>query len=304
LDKSKYRCANCKDNHAAFSRDCKEHKKEVERVKAERKRLEYEPNFPPSPVLTPSVSVRGSRTSSVQGERSPIPLPTQPAPLTPESTESDIEIEGGAPTEPEVQSAQDMDMEESSEESEESEVEAPTPLKLFAMTPIPPPQPKTPFKAGRQEVNFDFGPSKAPTMGPRTPGNRKFKEATRKLQSSPLKPADDGNTSDGYTIVTGKKGKRAPKKNHVESMSKAKQSRLSSTGRLDTLMREAEEEIEESETVAFADPTGTGSAPESARESSSEVSSSSSNKSSLVDSPPTSTVAVNTPAPKRSSRRH
>jgi len=201
-----------------------------------------------------------------------------------------------------VQSAQDMDMEESSEESEESEVESPTPPKLFTETPIPPPQPKTPFKAGRQEVNFDFGPSTALTMGPKTPGNRKFKEAARKLQSSPLKPADDGNTSDGYTIVTGKKGKRAPKKNHAESMGKVKQSRLSSTGRLDILMQEAEEELQESETVAFADPTGTGSAPESIRESSSEVSSSSSNKSSSVDSPPTSTVAINTPALKRSVR--
>jgi hypothetical protein len=39
INKTKYYYVNCKGNHAAFSKDYKEHKKEVERVKAERKRL-------------------------------------------------------------------------------------------------------------------------------------------------------------------------------------------------------------------------------------------------------------------------
>jgi hypothetical protein len=290
-DKSKHRCANCKGNHAAFSRDCKEHKKEVDRVKAERKRLQFEPMFPAPPTITPSVSVRGSRPSSNQGEtpRSPTPLLAQPTINTPTSIAADVEMENGTPEER-------VGQPEPSEESEESEAELP---KLFTETPVPPPQPRTPFKAPH-DMNFDFGMTTAPTMDPKTPGIRKFKEAVRKIQSSPLKLADDGNISDGYTTVTGKKGKRAAKKNHVESLSKAKQSRLRSSGRLGEMELDIEMEIQESETVAFADPTGTGSAPESAGESSSEVSSSSSEKSSSVDSPPTSTVARNTPAPKRS----
>jgi hypothetical protein len=51
-----------------------------------------------------------------------------------------------------------------------------------------------------------------------------------------LKPADDVNTSDGYTIpvvLTGKKGKRAAKKYHVESIGKITRSRGGDTGERD-----------------------------------------------------------------------
>jgi hypothetical protein len=290
-DKSKFKCVNCKGNHTAFSRDCKAHKREVERVMAERKRLQFDPLFLVETALTPSVSERGSRPPTPRGEspETPTQKQAQAALNTPESEAQDKQMEGGVSEEPEVQSAQGLNMEEDSSSEEESgnELNALLPAAsqpIFKITAVPPPQPRTPFKAPQNMENL-FGPAQKPAIDPRTPRNRKFKAAARKLQSSPIKGPDDGNVSDGYTVVEGKGGKRAAKKGHTASLGKVKQTRLTNNGRFDALAdEEMEYSIQESETLTAANPIGTGSGPESNGESSSEVSSSSSGSSSAESS--------------------
>ena len=152
------------------------------------------------------------------------------------------------------------------------------------------------------DIDFNFGITIALNIGPKTPGNRKFKAAVQKFQSSPLKPADNNNISNSYTVVTGKKGKRAAKKNYIESISKVKQSQLNSSSRLNALIQEMEVEILESEIVEFANLISTGLALELARESSLEVFIGGSKKSSLVDFLPILTMVVNTLALKRSTQ--
>jgi hypothetical protein len=175
-DKSKYQCINCKGNHAAFSKNCKAHQKEVTRVRAERKRLQYEPLFPTAPALTPSVSERGSRHSSPQG-RSPEPSIISTTPV--ETQRDENAMDEDTPEEPEVQSAQEMDI----EDDDASDSEPPTMTPIFTTTETNPilPLTHTPFRA---PTNLDglFGISQAPTpLTDKAPGNRKIKAAMRKL---------------------------------------------------------------------------------------------------------------------------
>jgi hypothetical protein len=165
------------------------------------------------------------------------------------------------------------------------------------------PPPRTPFRTLKDIENV-FSPTQQPTIDPKTPGNRKFKAATRKLQSSPIKGADDGNVSDGYTTVTGNNSKRIAKKVHVASLGKVKLTRFNNSSRYEALARKVEEVVEESRTVTKANPEGTRSGPESNGESSSEVSSSSNKESSSAESSRPSGVATTTPQTRSSNKRH
>jgi hypothetical protein len=121
-----------------------------------------------------------------------------------------------------------------------------------------------------------------------------------------MKPREDGNISDGYTTVEGKGYKRSAKKSHTASLGKVKVSRLNHSGRFETLVQEEEAEIQESTTIRHTDHTGTGSPPESNKESSSEVSTSSSGSSAVESSSQSdssSAGAAVTPVQTRSSRK-
>ncbi len=264
-----HKCSNCKGPHPAFSRDCKSHKKAAERVKEERKRLNTEPLFPTTPVLTPSVSARGSRAS------------------TPPQSPEDTAMEGGVtidictpeapPTRkenlPPLPDSDDLDLQPAERE-----------VPLFHRVTNGPWKPAEPFQTPT-EMEGIFGTANLPKR-------RQFKSLTRKLQSSPLKPREDGNTSDGYTIVGGK-GKRTPKSNHKDSLSSTKIQRITLSGRKKTLDEEIDTLIHESATVDNANPVGTGSGPETDH-TSSEVSTNSSSSSSAPSSSSDSSAGVTT----------
>jgi hypothetical protein len=177
-------------------------------------------------------------------------------------------------------------------------------LTIFkALTTAILPPPRIPFRTLKDMENI-FSPTQQLTMDPKTPGNRKFKAATRKIQSSPIKDTDDDNVSDGYTTVTGNNSKRITKKIHIASLDKVKLTRLNNSGRYEALAREIEEVVEESRTIAKTNLKETGSGPESNEKSFSEVSSSSNKESSSAKSSRLSGVATTTPQTRSSSRRH
>jgi hypothetical protein len=120
-DKSKYRCSNCKGNHAAFSKDYKVHKREVDKGCAETKRLQFEPLFPVSPTLTPSVSERGSRNQTPR-DGSPRPITPEEAPAGSTPEEDDVDIE----TVEVSRTAETINIEET-----DSETEMPEPSQIF-----------------------------------------------------------------------------------------------------------------------------------------------------------------------------
>lgn len=288
-NQSTHKCKNCHGKHTSWSKECKSHKQAVSKVAAEKRRILKEPLFRKTTTLSPSVSERGSRAST-------------PAPKSPPTIFQTLvtDTEG------------DTDM------------NAPDAGVTINTTPQLPVS-RGLFKditykatAGLQQSRFSegfhtpkdmtgfFGNACPPTASS-TPiaasSVRHLKNPHRKLVSSPVKPSEDGNTSDGYTIIT--RGKRAHKKHHPNAINRMKTQRLTESGYISNLT--TQEEITESTAIAEASQLeGTGSAPES--DAASGVSSSTSTQSSTVTSNDGSSVGNTTnssppPAQLRSSSR-
>jgi hypothetical protein len=214
----------------------------VARVQAKRQRLQLKPLFPIEPILLPLVLERGSRHST---PRTGSPRPSTPNTIPRAIQDKDVTIEKDTPKEPEVQSVQAINI----KNSETSNSKAQTPLLIFTKETNSTPPTHMPFRAPNN-IKGLFGILQAPTLTyTKTPSNRKIKAAIRKLQSSPIKPGEDGNISNGYTIVEGKESKHSTKKSHTALLGKVKVSRLTSTGRYKTLAQKKEAKIQKSITT-------------------------------------------------------
>ena len=225
-------------------------------------------------------------------------------------TEMEVDTPVETPEKPEqTQTAKETD----AEEGEVVETTAPpTNRRIFGKTVTAKPQGAKTFMAPTvEQIQGMFGaaslrPVQATPIRPpfQTPSSRLAKEAARKIQSSPIKPVEDGDTSDGYTTV-GTKGKRGPKKNHMAGVSRAKLNRLAASGQIQRLQKDVDELNHESTTIATVTPghqAGTGSGPES-DENATGVSSNTTSSSSAAESTSagelSSDSGVGTAAPAR-----